>query len=228
MKAINIFTTGLILILLFSTASHSFANPGEGNLKATTALGDTLGAFNAGALTPNLDQGLNGVVFAEGHYWISGSNPQFFWQTMLYKFSADGQTLVDYWTFPSSLWGGIKELAYDGQYLYGSSVDTIYQIEMTTGQLTGVKIPAPYYYSRGLTYDPATDHFWVSGDGNLIYEINRQGDIVNTIGFPQDSPAIGLSWDTWSIGGPYLWVWSMKYTSSDVRPKAYQIKVSTG
>jgi hypothetical protein len=228
MKTINTFTTGLILILLFSTASHSFANPEEGNLKATAALGDTLGAFNAGVLTPNLDQALNGVVFAEGHYWISGSNPQFFWQSMLYKISADGQTLVDYWTFPSSVLGGIKELAYDGQYLYGTSIDTIYQIEMSSGQLTGVKIPAPYYYSRGLTYDPATDNFWVSGDGNLIYEIDRQGNIVNTIGFPQDTPAVGLAWDTWSIGGPYLWVWSMKYTPSDVRPKAYQLKASTG
>lgn len=228
MKRINILTICLILSTVFTIQIQSFAQSGQATLKATTALGDTLGAFNAGALTPNLDQALNGVVFAEGHYWISGSNPQFFWQSMLYKFSADGQTLLDYWTFPSSVLGGIKELAYDGQYLYGTSIDTIYQIDMISGQLTGVKIPAPYYYSRGITYDPATDHFWVSGDGNLIYEINRQGNVVNTIGFPQDTPAVGLAWDTWSIGGPYLWVWSMKYTPSDVRPKAYQIKATTG
>lgn len=229
MKTINIFTIGLILSLLFSTATHSLAVTGQGTLKSTATLGDTLGAFNAGSLTPLQDRGLYGVTFAEGHYWVTGANPQAGWQRMLYKISADGQTLVDYWTLTPQLFIGVlKELAYDGQFLYTTGLETIYQIDMQTGQFTGVEIPAPYYYASGLAYDPATDHFWVSGDGNLIYEINRQGTIIRSIAFPNDSPAIGLAWDVWTIGGPYLWVWSMKYTSDDVRPKAFQIKASTG
>jgi hypothetical protein len=216
MNAIRTFLL-VIAVSLLSSATYS----------QQSSLGDTLGAFNAGILTPTPDRNLHGVAFAEGHYWISGSDPDDSWQHKLYKITPDGQTLVQYWP-QQTLTGMWKGLAYDGFFLYGAGIDTIYQINMQTGQPTGLKIPSPYYYNTGLTYDPGTDHFWVSGSGNLIYEINKSGVIVNSIAFPQDIPAVGLAWDTWTAGGPYLWVWSMKYTSSDVRPKAYQIKVSTG
>jgi hypothetical protein len=227
MKLLNLYFAALLISFVLILPANS--NASNGALKATTAIGDTLGAFNAGILTPLLDQSLGGLIFAEGHYWITGSNAQAGWQRMLYKISADGQTLLDHWTLtPPTFIGVLRELAYDGQFLYTTGIETIYQIDMATGQFTGVEIPAPYYYAGGLTYDPATDHFWVSGDGNLIYEINRQGTIIRSIAFPNDSPAIGLAWDVWTIGGPYLWVWSMKYTNDDVRPKAFQIKASTG
>ncbi len=190
-------------------------------------LGDTLGAFNAGILTPTPDRALLGIEFADGHFWISGADPASGWQRKLYKISADGQNLVQYWTY-SSLSENWHDLAYDGQFLYGAATDSIYQIDMTTGQRTGVQINSPMYYNHGLTYDPANDNFWVSGQGNLIYNIDRQGNILKSIPFIQDLPAAGLAWDTWSQGGPFLWVWSMLYTSTDVRPKAYQINPVNG
>jgi len=227
MKSINILLASLLLVIFTYSPSQSHA--GNNALKATSALGDTLGAFNAGSLTPLQDRGLYGVTFAEGHYWVTGANPQAGWQRMLYKISADGQTLVDHWTLtPQTFIGVLRELAYDGQFLYTTGIETIYQIDMATGQFTGVEIPVPYYYAGGLTYDPASDNFWVSGDGNLIYQINRQGGIVSTIAFPDDKPATGLAWDTWSIGGPYLWVWSRMYSSTEINPEAHQIKASTG
>jgi hypothetical protein len=190
-------------------------------------LGDTLGAFNAGILTPTPDRALRGIEFADGHFWISGLDPASGWQRKLYKISADGQNLVQYWTY-SSMSESWFDLAYDGQFLYGVGIDSIYQIDMTSGQRTGLQFNSPYYYNGGLTYDPANDNFWVSGDGNLIHNINREGTILKSISFIQDLPAAGLAWDTWSEGGPFLWVWSMLYTSTDVRPKAYQINPVNG
>jgi hypothetical protein len=192
-----------------------------------TSLGDTLGAFNAGILTPTPDRVLRGIEFAEGYFWATGSDPDDLWQHKLYKFSADGQTLVDYWEYGIEF-AGWGDLAYDGEYLWVTDVDTIRQLDMETGQKTGVWFKAPQYYNFGLAYDPATDHFWVSGDNSIIYECDREGNIVNSVPFPPNQGAAGLAWDTWSEGGPYLWVWSMKYTPSDVRPKAVQINPQTG
>ncbi len=189
--------------------------------------GDTLMTFNAGILTPTPDRTLMGVEFAEGYFWVTGADPDDTYQHKLYKISADGQTLVDYYTYPFGF-ASWKDMCYDGEFLYVADIDTIRQIDLSNGQPTGVKIPGPIYYQSGLAYDPATDHFWVSGDGNLIYEINRQGDVVRTLSFLNDLPAAGLAWDVWTAGGPYLWIWSMKYTASDVRPVAYQMFVETG
>lgn len=189
--------------------------------------GDTLMTFNAGILTPTPDRALMGVEFAEGYFWVTGADPDDTYQHKLYKISADGQTLVDYYTYPFGF-ASWKDMCYDGEFLYVADIDTIRQIDLSNGQPTGVKIPGPIYYQSGLAYDPSTDHFWVSGDGNLIYEINRQGDVVRTLSFLNDLPAAGLAWDVWTAGGPYLWIWSMKYTASDVRPVAYQMFVETG
>jgi hypothetical protein len=192
-----------------------------------SSLGDTLGAWNAGILTPTPDRALRGIEFAEGYFWATGSDPDDLWQHKLYKFSADGQTLVEYWEYGIEF-AGWGDLAYDGEYLWVTDVDTIRQLDMETGQKTGVWFKTPQYYNAGLAYDPATDHFWVSGDNNVISEVDRDGNIVNTVPFIPDYPAAGLAWDTWTPGGPYLWIWSMKYTPSDVRPEAYQLFPETG
>jgi len=190
-------------------------------------LGDSLMAFNAGALTPTPDRNLRGVEFINGYFYITGSDPDDNWTQKIYKISADGQSLIDYWEYEDVLatWG---DMAYDGEFLYVTDIQKIRQIDMNTGELTGFTIDAPQYYNSGLAYDAATDHFWISGDDQIIYEIDRQGNVVYSVSFIPDQPATGLGWDNTSVGGPFLWVWSMKYTPSDVRPKAYQLNPANG
>lgn len=209
----------LILTLTIVLQNNSFAQ--------NTSLGDTLGAFNAGILTPTPDRGLMGVEFAAGHFWVTGFDPDDSYQHKLYKISADGQTLVDYYEYGLEV-AGWKDLAYDGAYLYVADIEVIRQIDMETGEKTGFTIQGQDYYQSGLAYDPESDHFWVSGDGNIIYELDRDGNVVSSVSFGPDLPAAGLAWDSWSEGGPYLWIWSMKYTPDDVRPKAFQLNPATG
>ncbi len=225
MKLLNHYFAALLISFVLILPANSNAN--DGALKATTAVGDTLGAFNAGFVTPTPDRALFGVIYIDDHYYITGADPDAGWKRKIYKISGDGQELIDFSTLPDSLIL-LKGLTYDGEYMYAAGLAKIYQIDLETLQPTGVTIAAPIYYSSGLAYDPETDHFWVSGDGSQIFEINRNGNIVNIISFLPDLPTAGIAWDTWSIGGPYLWVWSMKYEPDDVRPLAYQIKASTG
>lgn len=222
-QAYNMKTIRQLLLIYFLVFLNSPLTKAQ-----ESTLGDTLGAFNAGILTPTPDRVLRGIEYADGYFWATGSDPDDLWQHKLYKFSADGQTLVDFWEYGIEFasWG---DLAYDGEHLWVTDVDTIRQLDMETGQKTGVRFKAPQYYNFGLAYDPAKEHFWISGDNNsVIYETDKQGNIVNSVPFPPDQGKAGLAWDTWSDGGPYLWVWSMKYTPSDVRPKAVQINPQTG
>jgi len=178
-------------------------------------------------LTPTPDRVLFGVEYIDGYLWMTGADPDDIWQHKLYKFTADGQTLVETYEYGLEFvgWAG---LAYDGEHLWTAGVDTVWQINITNGQKTGVKIKAPQYYNRGLAYDPESDHFWISGENSVIYEIDKQGNIVNSVNFIPDQGMSGLAWDNFSEGGPYLWIWAMKYTPSDVRPQAFQLNVQTG
>jgi len=192
-----------------------------------SSLGDTLMAFNAGILTPTPDRALFGVEYAEGHLWMTGADPDDVWQHKLYKFSADGQTLVDFYEYGIEAvgWAG---LAYDGEHLWAAGMDSVWQIDITTGQKTGYTFHAPLYYNKGICYDPDSDHFWIAGENSIIYEVDKQGNIHNSVSFIPDQGMTGLAWDNVSEGGPYLWIWAMKYTPSDVRPKAYQLNIATG
>jgi len=208
----------IIISILFSVL------PTQGFSQNT---GDTLGAFNVGILTPTPDRGISGVEFADGHWWVTGFDPDDNYIHKLYKINAAGDSLLETYSYGIEF-AGWKDLAWDGSFLYVADIDTIRQIDITTGQKTGVKIPGPFYYQNGLAYDAEQDLFWVSGDASVIYAIDRSGDIVSSAGFINDLPVSGLSWEDESPFGPYLWIWSMKYTPDDVRPQAFQMKSSNG
>ncbi|MBT8386575.1 MAG: lactonase family protein, partial [Ignavibacteria bacterium] len=191
----------LASLLLFS--SFSFTQ---------TEFGDTLFSFNAGSLTPTQDYTLLGVEFAEDHFWITGMNAPYY-NHRLYKISADGSTLVSYTSIGSG-YHGFFDMAYDGEFLYVVDRDSIVQIDLNTGLPTGERIYISFDYLllQGLAYDPVTDHFWVipqrNGQLQVICEIDRNGNILNSYPNKNSDYTAALAWDTLSPGGPFLWTFS--------------------
>ena len=78
------------------------------------------------------------------------------------------------------------------------------QIDPATGQPTGVTISGPENPNRALAYDPATDHFWTVNFGGTLYEFDRNGTVVNS--FPNPASSYGAAWDTYTPGGPWIWL----------------------
>jgi len=187
------------------------------------ALGDDLFQIDAGVTTGSLV--LLGVEVANGSYFVTAagisSNTE---PNVLFELDMSGNVL-NQWTLTSAEPWGLRDLAFDGQYLYASDESgLIMQIDPSTGQFTGVTIDCPLAVCRALAYDPATDHFWSANWDTVIYEIDRTGAVVNSF------PAVGLStygmaWDAYSPGGPYLWLWSQDGTPLD---QASQLDPTTG
>jgi hypothetical protein len=193
----------LTLIIFMITFLSTFAQ---------TQFGDTLFTFNAGQLTPTQDYSLRGVEFAEDHFWVTGVNVPFY-NHRLYKFSADGNILVDYTSLGSG-YHAYADMAYDGEFLYLVDKDSIVQIDLNTGLPTGERIYISFDYLllQGLAYDPIKDHFWVIPHRNaqlqIISEIDRDGNILNSYPNKISDYTVALSWDTLSTGGPFLWTFS--------------------
>lgn len=75
--------------------------------------------------------------------------------------------------------GLIQDLAYDGQFYYGSRYDSVlYCIDLVNKTLVN-KIPTSCHNLFCCTYDPDCDGFWVNDDLTLKL-INRNGNIIKT------------------------------------------------
>ena len=199
---------------------------------AQSSFGDTLFSFNAGQLTPSPDRALVGVEFAGGHFWVTGVNPPLY-DHRLYKISADGSTLVSYTSLGSG-YHAYFDLAYDGEFLYATDRDRIVQIDPDSGLLTGVEISISFGYLlvQGLAYDPASDHFWVIPQRNaqlqIIHEIDRAGNILNTYPNLPTDYTTSLAWDQWSPNGPYLWTFSREEIGYNSRTVMRQFSPAIG
>lgn len=99
---------------------------------------------------------------------------------------------------------GLRDLAWDGTYLYGSNATTtIYQFTPSGNFISAITSPVDV---RAIAYDPVNDAFWVNNWSSTLTLISRTGTILNTIASP---PSIyGMAYDNNTAGGPYLWVFS--------------------
>ena len=211
----NTGTTGL------SWSSEENQVPGNADLESSGGLGDEIFRLNLGAALGN--EVLLGVEFDGSSFWVTaGGVADPAEPNLLYEFDRSGALLNTYTNTIDTAGFGWRDLAFDGSKLYASASAVIDEIDPADGQPTGFTIPSPVNPARAIAYDPATDHFWVANFNSQIYEIGRDGLVINS--FPNiGSPIYGLAWDDVSPGGPYLWAWTAANP-----PEAIQIDPVTG
>lgn len=187
-------------------------------------LGDVLFNLDFGALLDN--DVLLGVEFDGSSFWATAGGVNFISEpNLLYEFDRTGVLLNTFTNTVDSAGFGWRDLAFDGSMLYASAGDAIDQIDRSDGQPTGITITLANTgldLARAIAYDPATDHFWVADFSSQIYEIDRDGVVINS--FPSiGHPIFGFAWDDVSPGGPFLWAWT-----ANNPPNAHQIDPATG
>jgi len=163
-------------------------------------LGDLMYSFDVEAITGDIR--LLGVEFDDEHWWFTGANDMI--DAVLYEVDYDG-TLINTFLTGHTGWGW-RDLAFDGEFLYGSDSSVIDQISRDTGMGTGVTIFSPVNPARALAYDPATDSFWTASWSSSIYNVFRDGSYVsyaNMLG-----GIYGMAWDDYDPDHPKLWIWS--------------------
>ncbi len=121
---------------------------------------------------------------------------------LLHKLDVYTCTLVEEFSIPGVT--GLRDLAYDGAYMYGgAAANTIYQMDFTTKTLIGA-IPSPVAV-RHIAYDEGADAFWVGTWDTPPTLVSRTGQVLATLNTGLTAQ-YGSAYDKWNIGGPYLWV----------------------
>ncbi|MGB9665216.1 MAG: choice-of-anchor J domain-containing protein [Ignavibacteria bacterium] len=199
-------------------------NPQNDTLRKTVVVTAELSkdfVHNVSALYPG-GISLYGVEFDGNYFYVTKWN-----ENKIYRINKTATALDSFTINGLSATAGIRDLAWDGQYLYGSNATTtVYRIDTTTFSAT-TAFTSPVTV-RGIAYDKANDAFWVSNWSTDLRLVSRTGTNLQTITAASHglTGMSGLAYDTLTSGGPYIWV--LNGGSADAEKILYKIHASSG
>ena len=173
---------------------------------------------------------MQGCEFVGDYWWVSGGSGEG-GNNFFYKFDIHG-VYAGAIPQPSTTAFGWFDLAYDGEYLYGSDSHVITGVDESG--IPQTTINSPLNPSRAIAYDPASDHFWVADYGSDIYEISRDGTVIQQIANEGENELniTGLAWNELDDEGYHLYLFSQNGTGiqtrlSKMHPVSHDIQLIT-
>ena len=110
--------------------------------------------------------------------------------------------------------GHVRDMAFDGQYYYGSPNDFFFYV-LDLDNKTLIDTVNVSFRIRGMAYDPVEDVLWASEHWTpMFYKMDKLGNILDSwypSGVTMNSIS-GLSYDNVSAQGPFLWGFSQDST----------------
>ena len=122
------------------------------------------------------DSRLQGVVFIEDRFYIAGSNNR---DPQIYVIDREGELVDQYAQFGPGGGYGHKDLAYDGEWIWGSGAADIYAFT-PEGELM-LQIDGPYNPNNNFAWDPDREIMWVASTTSNIIGIDREGNEVDEL-----------------------------------------------
>ncbi len=136
------------------------------------------------------DQMIQGVAYADGNFWASGSGQGVGSPNYLYRFDRYGNYL-DQVQQPTTSPYGFRDLTWDGEYLWGSDSQYLVAVDASgsaVDSILGVLNP-----NRAIAYDPGEDVFYTGNLTSPIIVIDRTGSEVRRYA-DHDLTVFGLAW----------------------------------
>jgi len=138
------------------------------------------------------DSRIQGVVYANDHFYISGAHNN---EPAIYIFDRDGE-FQELFIQPGEDRYGMRDLAWDGNLIWGAIGNTIYGI--TTDGEVQVSFESPFRSTTNITWDSEHQWLWISGtttnlialdrNGEEHAELNRQGLRIYGVAYHPDDP----------------------------------------
>lgn len=197
-----------------------------GSDNPTEAIWDVKFDWNLETITGAL--GNAGVVYLPNveQFWVSR------WASGVITVISKTGTFVEQFTLPVT---GTRGMAFDGQHVYHAvNTGTLQKVDPATKQIVGTVTLPTGVTARFITYDPTADNgqggFWVGNwnAGALNYfRVSKTGAQIGVIQNTAITGTYGIAFDYWSVGGPFLWVWSQGQ-GQGFPQNIIQLSVATG
>jgi len=170
-------------------------------------------------VSETIAQGIAGVEY-DGEYFYAAE-----WGyagTDIHILDIDGNEVGSF--TPTFVTGtGIRDMAWDGTYLYGSNAsNTIYCFDTSGNLITSIPTPGSV---RSIAYDSDLDGFWYNNFDTDLHFVDRSGTLLNTI--PAPPSMYGCAYDNFSPGGPFLWLHTGTTTGGGAYLEQYDLATLT-
>lgn len=127
------------------------------------------------------------------------------------KYDLSG-TLIETFSIPGV--NKIRDLTYDGQYFYGGrATDTLYVMDFENKLLINKILVS--HTVRALAYNSDLEVFYVNNWDTDIFIVNKLGTTIGQFPLGSYGSIYGLTYDNWTLGGPYLWASSQEPVNSN-------------
>ncbi|NQT33730.1 T9SS type A sorting domain-containing protein [bacterium] len=148
------------------------------------------------------DHRLEGIVFIEDNWIISGSNNGDVETNYFYIFDRIGNHIENVLQPVESRYG-IRGMTYHNGFIYGVETTHLYELNPDNFSVNHIfDLPVRLSSARSLAIDPVTNHFFISAISNDIWEFELTNDELQTVSTfepfdPRDGDAIrryGMAW----------------------------------
>ena len=116
------------------------------------------------------DSRLQGVVFIDDRYYVSGGGND---NNMIYVLDMNGNPVSSFPQFGGSR-NGMKDLAWDGELIWGVAEETVYGFNTNGDLITSFQVP--FDRLAAITWDPERELLWISESTSYIHGYDREGN----------------------------------------------------
>ena len=160
------------------------------------------------------DNGLLGIAFDGTYLWVSGRGPETVPPQIYLFHPVTGRLLDQFDAGATSAWG-IRDMCFDGSYMYGSWEEGLIKWDIETHQvIETIPIPAGMAFQRANAYDHSSNHFYCGNFSSTCYEQDREGNLIRSWEPYPLNAVTGMAWDFDAEDGPWLWVYDQVYPNS--------------
>lgn len=227
-KILSLFVVMMVLAVT-GYAQYAEQSPllgGIRNSNPTEAMWDVKFNYDAQVKTGNLGNAGALYIHPLGQIWTSrwGSG-------LIHVWNLSG-TVVDSFT---TSFTGTRNMCFNGtEVVHAIGTGVLQRVNPVTRQTVGtVTLPAGVT-ARFISYNPDADGgnggYWVGNwnAGALNYFlVSKTGTQLSVIPNTAITGTYGVAYDNWSVGGPYLWVWSQG-AGAGTPQKIIQVSIATG
>ncbi len=189
-------------MLLCATVSMVAGNENIEDADICLNSGQSVATMDPGDIVIDFDaQTVHGETGSLGAEW----DGEYFWSTCrgsvspphdINKWDIDGNLIATYdQPSMSSAWG-IRDLAFDGSYLYGGCEDGFWQIDPSDGSTTLLfSNIAPMTCIRALAWEPNEGMFYSGNFGDGFYKFTPDGTTITPVTNPGLTAVYGMAYD---------------------------------
>lgn len=140
----------------------------------------------------------------------------------IYKYDLEGN-YIESFNIPGV--SGLRDLAYDGTYFYGSAaIPVVWEMDFNTKELIS-SFTAPTSV-RAIAYNDDEDVFYANNFSTDVVKFDKAGNNLGSFEVgPSGGEYYGFAYDAVSLGGPYLWGYA---NTGESQNEIIQIQLPSG